>query len=402
LLVMLSALRNISFAYHIFLIFLSLILLILGLKNNTFKFGYIASIFYLFLFATVLIIAWSGIYMQTWDFLPGVPRVLMALFISTLVYLMVESEDHFKLIYRLLMICYVLAAFSIIYQIVFGQISWFATQFVRANLDRYASILGSLTIYGSVVGYGLIMLYSPYLVKKNLILKLFFFFSLICAAVFSLTKAGIVMVALSAFVYLCYDFKSVLKRFRFINFVTLVLIIGVLFSVLMQISEFREYYNVIVTQTIGGSSFLSDGTGVKMDSDSVSLDHIKKRLFHFTSEMMKYYGGNVIFAGVGLQGGAGTLGITNNGVHYISAHNGLGDLFFIGGIFYLILFLLLFVSTQLVFLKNKNDLLCRLLFMLNTLFFANLLVASGAVFHPAISLPFWISTVYANFKNNAK
>jgi hypothetical protein len=401
MLVMLSAFRNISFLYHVVFISLAVIALFKGLKDGSFQVGYIASVFYLFVFATVLVIGWSGIYMQSWNFLPGVPRILLVLFITILMYLLVKTEKQLKLIYRLILLCYVIAALSIIYQIIFGPISWFAPQFVRANLDRYSSILGSLTIFGSVVGYGLLMLYSNYLIQKKLVLKMLLFFILFSAAVFSLTKAGVVMVGISFVVFLIYDFKSILKRFRFINLIFFISVVTILFALLMQIHEFKEYYNVIVTQTIGGSSFLSDGTGVKMDSDSVSYDHIKKRLFHFTSEMFKFYGPNVVYSGVGLQGGAGTLGITNNGVHYISAHNALGDLFFIGGVFYLILFLVLFCSTQIVFLKQKDDLLCRLLFMLNILFFANLLAASGSVFHPAISLPFWISTVYANIKNNS-
>jgi len=38
--------------------------------------------------------------------------------------------------------------------------------------------------------------------------------------------------------------------------------------------------------------------------------------------------------------------------------------------------------------------------MLNLLFFANMMVASGSVFHPAISINFWLSIVYASMINN--
>ena len=319
--------------------------------------------------------------------------------IFTLLALLLVSEKDFKLFYKLILFCYIVAAISVIYQILFDAISWFAPQFVRAGLDRYASMLGSLTIYGSIVGYGLIMLYSEALIPKKLVFKIILGLILISAAVFSLTKSGVVMVFLSFIVYSLYDFRSILKRASLKGLFLLILIFTVMFTLLMQINEFREYYNVIVTQTIGGSSFLSDGTNVMMDSDKVSIEHINKRLFHFTSEMLKYYGDSVYFIGVGLQGGAGTLGITNNGAHYISAHNAIGDLFFIGGAPYLFLFLLLYGSTQLVFLRNNNDILCRLFFMLNILFFANLLAASGSAFHPAISLPFWISIVYASIKS---
>jgi hypothetical protein len=37
--------------------------------------------------------------------------------------------------------------------------------------------------------------------------------------------------------------------------------------------------------------------------------------------------------------------------------------------------------------------------MMNLLYFANLLIASGSVFHPSISAPFWISMAYVIFEN---
>jgi len=399
-LILLSALRNISQIYYLTIICLTAILLIYAFINHSFRTGFIASIFYIFLLYSALLVTWSAIYMQSLDFIPGIPRLFMVL-IFTLLALLLVSEKDFKLFYKLILFCYIVAAISVIYQILFDAISWFAPQFVRAGLDRYASMLGSLTIYGSIVGYGLIMLYSEALIPKKLVFKIILGLILISAAVFSLTKSGVVMVFLSFIVYSLYDFRSILKRASLKGLFLLILIFTVMFTLLMQINEFREYYNVIVTQTIGGSSFLSDGTNVMMDSDKVSIEHINKRLFHFTSEMLKYYGDSVYFIGVGLQGGAGTLGITNNGAHYISAHNAIGDLFFIGGAPYLFLFLLLYGSTQLVFLRNNNDILCRLFFMLNILFFANLLAASGSAFHPAISLPFWISIVYASIKSKS-
>jgi len=316
------------------------------------------------------------------------------------VFIFVKKEEHFKTILKIFLFCYVLAALSVIYQIIYGQISWFAAQFVRAHLDRYASILGSLTIYGSIVGYGLIMVYSPLLVEKKLLIKIMLFFTLLSGAFFSLSKSGIVMIGLSFLVYLLFDFRSILQRMNFKSLFYLILFLIIAALILIQIEEYRIYYNAIVTQTIGAKSILSSGTGVYMDSPSVSLESIGKRLFHWSSEMLKEYGNMVYITGVGLQGGAGTLGITDNGTHYISAHNAFGDLFFIGGLPYLLIFLILFFSTQCVLFADKDDQIGRLFFMLNILLMANAFVASGSFFHPAISLPFWISIVYANSKNS--
>ena len=260
--------------------------------------------------------------------------------------------------------------------------------------------MGSLTIFGSVVGYGLIMVYSSLLGENKILLKVFLFFILISGAFYCLSKAAVTMVALSVPVYLLFDFRSIIQRSNLKTIIILTSILAIVFILLMQIESYTQYYNAIVTQTIGTKSILSTGTGVYMDSPSVSLESIGKRLFHWSSEMLKEYGNMVYITGVGLQGGAGTLGITDNGTHYISAHNALGDLFFIGGLPYLLIFFILFFSTQCVLFADKDDQIGRLFFMLNILLMANAFVASGSFFHPAISLPFWVSIVYANSKNS--
>jgi hypothetical protein len=400
ILLLLSSLRNISSIYHFFVVLSFGVLFTRVIISYSIASGFIASIFYIFFFYSMWLVCWSAIYMQSLAFLPGIPRLFLVLVFSFLVFILVKKEEHFKVMLKIFLFCYVLAALSVIYQIIYGEISWFADGFVRARLDRYASILGSLTIYGSIVGYGLIMVYSTALVEKKLLLKILLFFILLSGAFFSLAKSGIVMIGLSIIIYLVFDFKSIIQRTSFKSLFYLISFLTIATLILLQSEEFRTYYNAIVTQTIGSKSILSSGTGVLMDSPSVSIESITKRLFHWSSEMLKEYGNIAYITGVGLQGGAGTLGITDNGVDFISAHNALGDLFFIGGLPYLLIFLILFFSTQLVLFVDKNDQIGRLFFMLNMLLMANAFVASGSFFHPAISLPFWISIVYANSKNS--
>ena len=116
--------------------------------------------------------------------------------------------------------------------------------------------------------------------------------------------------------------------------------------------------------------------------------------------MIEEYGNIVYFFGVGLQGGAGTLGIIGPDGHYGSAHNSFGDLFFMGGIPYFLIFINLYFTVQYKLYNNrKKNNVSLLLFMLNILFLANLMV-SGAIFQPAISILFWISVVYSGLQNN--
>jgi hypothetical protein len=399
-LLLLSAFRNLTVIYYVLVVLSFGILLPSVVKNNSLPLGFIALVFYMFFFYSIWLIFWSAFYMESLDFMPGLPRMFSVLVFALYVFIITRNEKYFKTMLRIFLFCYVIAALSVIYQIIFGHVSWFAAQFVRARLDRYPSILGSLTVYGSIVGYGLAMVYSSLLIKKKLLLKIILCIILLSGAFFSLAKSGIVMVALSTAVYLLFDFKSIMQRANLKSVFFLMSIVIIITILLMQIDKYTQYYNAIVTQTIGTSSILSTGTGVYIDSPSVSFESISKRLFHWTSEMLKEYGNIVYFTGVGLQGGAGTLGITNNGVHYISAHNAIGDIFFIGGIPYLLMFLVLYFSTQLVLFRNRSDQICRLFFILNILFLANCMVASGSIYHPAISLPFWVSIVYANLKKN--
>ena len=87
---------------------------------------------------------------------------------------------------------------------------------------------------------------------------------------------------------------------------------------------------------------------------------------------------------------------------YAMAHNAFGDLFFMGGLPYLFIFLLLYGFTQYTHFNNRDNLISKLFFMLNILFLVNMAIASGTVFQPSISAPFWLSVVYANIINNKK
>ena len=77
-----------------------------------------------------------------------------------------------------------------------------------------------------------------------------------------------------------------------------------------------------------------------------------------------------------------------------SPHSGIGDLFFMGGPIYLLIFFYLYFRTQILLYKNRNVELSNTLFMCNILFFINMIFVSGALFQPSISIVFWISIAY--------
>ena len=395
-LLLLSAFRNLTPSYYLILLGV-VFLLSLKLFQTPIKVSSLHSIFYIFIAYTILIIFWSGLYMQSWLFLPGVPRVLIMPILTLFIISVVKTDEQVITLIRLILFCYVVASFTIIYQIIYGPIPWFADFFYRAGLDRYASILGSLTIYGSIVGYGLLLTYSDTNIVKNSLLKIILVVILSAGAFFSLTKSGIVMIALSLAIYILFNFNknhlSVKKISLFIITITIII------ALLITIPEFKMYYDVVVTQTIGGSSIFSDGSNVLIDSAPINFEHIFKRLFMTPYHMYLEYGNIALLIGVGLQGAAGTLGVIGPDGHYLSAHNSFGDLIFMGGVLYFLIFLIMYFMVQFKLFKYRNEnKLSLLLFMTNILFLANLLI-SGSIFQPSVSILFWISFAYSTLVN---
>jgi ABC-type multidrug transport system fused ATPase/permease subunit len=94
--------------------------------------------------------------------------------------------------------------------------------------------------------------------------------------------------------------------------------------------------------------------------------------------------------GVGLMGAGGGLGLPQ----YPQAHSTLWDIFFMGGLGYLIIFLLLFIST-IKRLKLINSDISKFLIIANYIFFINLFSATAAIYQPVLSFTFWMSVLYA-------
>jgi hypothetical protein len=397
-LVLLSALRNISSLYYVVIILFTLYFF--ATRRPSFpKTGFHVNLFYLFTIFTLLMITWSGLYMQSLEFLPGIPRALLMIILTLILFMNIKYEDQVVDIIKVLLACYVVAALTIIYQIYFGQISWFVQSAGRAGLTRYPSILGSLTIYGSVVGYPLLILVSNLkIIRKSSVIVLMLLVVL-GAGFFSLSKTGIMMIVISVILFFVADRKyAVAKIFNLKMFATAFLVMIVIAILFSNIQVLQSYYNASVTHTFGAKTIFADSSSVLVDSPKVSIDHIVKRLSNWVIGMINSYGNIVYFTGVGLQGGGGTMGLSA----YPMAHNAFGDLFFMGGIPYLFVFLLLYIFTQYTHFMNRVNLTSKLFFMLNILFLVNMAIASGSVFQPSISAPFWLSVVYANIVNNKK
>ena len=398
-LVLFTALRNISALYYVIIILLTLFFIVTK-RSGFLKTGFHANLFYFFTMYTLLMISWSGLYMQSLEFLPGIPRALLMIIVTLVLFSNIKHESQVIGVIKVLLACYVIAALSIIYQIFFGGVSWFVQPVSRAGMLRYSSILGSLTIYGSIIGYPLLMLYSRLQVIRRVAVTILLIV-IVSAGFLSLSKTGVMMMLIAAVLFFVMDRGYAVSKIFSFKILTFALLAMIVMAVLFYndgAPVLQNYYNAAVTHTFGPDIMFADSSSVVVDSPKVSIDHIMQRLFSWTLDMIDLYGDIVYFTGVGLQGGGGTMGMDA----YAMAHNAFGDLFFMGGMPYLFIFLLLYIFTQYTHFINRVNLTSKLFFMLNILFLVNMAIASGSVFQPSISAPFWLSVVYANIVNNKK
>jgi len=320
----------------------------------------------------------------------GIPRLLIMPITSFILYCILRKEADYLFIIKIILLCYLFAALTIIYQLNYGPILWFADAHSRGGYVRYASIIGSLTVFGSVAGVAISLIFNSNIVKYFTI-KIFYLILIFAATIISLTKTGLVMIMLAFLIFLF--FSSIRGIREFFYSILLVIFFGAFIAVILSNNDyFINYLNTVINFTFGNNwLFLDTEKSLINDTPNINIDLIIERLTKYSINSIKYYGDNVFIFGVGVWGGGGVLGYPNEP----SAHNGIVDLIIVGGPIYLILFLSIFIRIQFFFILSFTKyLLSQLFFICNIIFFVNMLFISGSLFQPAISILFWISIPY--------
>ena len=197
-LVLLTPLRNISLLYFFVISFSIFYFFIKNFRNITI-FNRELVIFYAFLYYSFFVVFISFLYLY-FEFIPpfqGIPRLLLLPLISYILIYEITSEKQFRYILIICLIAYMIGSFSIIFQFIFfGPIDWLAYPSTRGGYPRYASVLGSLTVFGSVTGYALILICNNKLIKSNFI-KIAFLTILVMGTVMSMSRVSIFFLLLS-------------------------------------------------------------------------------------------------------------------------------------------------------------------------------------------------------------
>ena len=141
-----------------------------------------------------------------------------------------------------------------------------------------------------------------------------------------------------------------------------------------------SHINDIVNHTIS-MNLLQSNDG----ADSFSF-----RLYGGAMNMMNEYGWQMVLYGKGFVGAGATMGIEGG-----QAHNTFWDLVFMGGIIYLLSFLILITIIMLRLYKIKSK-YSKLLLIANIIFIINGLQGSILFFQPVTSFIFWVSLVYVS------
>lgn len=265
-----------------------------------------------------------------------------------------------------------LGALSLYYQIAFGPVAWFADASSRSGVTRYATLLGSLTIFGTAAPFALLCLARyvkpavPFAVGAVL---------LGVAAMFSLQKAAIAGMAIAA------PFIVLLARPRGLFLTVGLSLIGGMTAIQLVPPQYLPYLEAGIRYVL------------REQSDDFSImESIVDRLVMLPGKVVDFVGWDSLIAGAGLRGAGGVFGFDDLPM----AHNGLVDYVAVGGVLFFAygtwvcarvawfgISLPWMVRRQLM---SRDDAL--FLGGMALLYLANLPFASGVQFHPNISWVF--------------
>ena len=392
-LTLLTAFRNLSPAYYLLLGAGIAFYMIPILKNEKFfKFNKEFLPLYIFIYYTLFVAVWSFFYLMSLEPLAALPRLLLMPMIAFVFLYFLKDKTDYILMLKVILFCFTLGSASIVFQFFFGEVPWFASSATRGSLVRYSSILGSLTVFGTIVGFQFLLIFSPSEIIKSFVLRSILFLILLLGVALSLQKTSVFILFISFFILMIFNLWINGPRIK-LNHLLMGITTLSLLPVLIAIDPtFQNYVSTLLTASTGLdiSSFSSSLVEVRNVSEStISTYEIWMRLIGFASVVYEYYGNFIWFIGIGVKGGAGVMGLEG-----ISSHNGLADLLVMGGPIYLIIFLYIYFFIQKSLYKDLNSSLDATFFVSNLIFLIIAIPTAGAVFQPSVSILFWLSAAY--------
>lgn len=336
-----------------------------------------------FIAYSVYVAVLSVWYLGRTDIGNSLARLLVAPLMAAVLYPFIRTDAAGWRLTRLYLLVFAIAVATYLYQFAAGPISWFnAPGAPRGGLSRFATNLGSLTIYGTSVGVAFLFVFGS---RMNLCLKTGLTAFLLAGCAFSMQKAAFVNVGLAAFAGMW--LSGWRARLKGMSVVLVAVILLMASGTTLLGPNLIRYVDALSVNTVGVSVFGSD---VRKD-DAISSKRITERVYGMVmNEILIDHDPVMAFTtGIGVIGAGGGMGM-----EAAQAHNSLWDLILMGGVGYLGVFLLLFVRVQYL-LWRYGGRFARVLFAANFIFLINATASSVHMFHPITSFPFWLSLTVA-------
>lgn len=274
-----------------------------------------------------------------------------------------------------------LAAISIFFQIVFGAIPWFAEASERAGTTRFASLAGSLTAFGSIVGPACFLAWMSIRSRPA---KYAFVVMLFVASLLSLQKAAILGALLGVLLGVASDRgRAGLLTLAKAGAGLAVLGLAFAFVVINWLpADLQDSLALFVRGALG-----EGGSG-----DVSIARSIEQRFVDMPLGSIEFFGPMVMLTGAGVFGASGALGYP----HLPMMHNLPGEILIVGGLPVFLVFAatsIVAVARSLRWLASRDpgDRRARVAAGVFLLSFVVGLNTGSLHFHPVIGLFYWFS-----------
>lgn len=281
-----------------------------------------------------------------------------------------------------------LAVLSLLYQILFGKISFFADSSMRNGSIRYSSLMGSLTTFGTCGAICVAMLVFSNNTLFKLNTKTILIILNVLGLCLTLQKAAIINLVVICFMFVLLS-RIKINISSIVKFFIMAAAMFFVFYIVYNYTPLGEYISTSLNYTLGKGNDTEDDLMSRLWSTP---------MFVYNKNDMNILS---IFIGIGFGALSGTMGLLKHPM----SHNNYFDLLFSGGIINLIIvvFLLLKTITS-VLKKGKNSWTNwdRIYISSITLILINMLIGAGTFYHPFMAVLFSIMAFSYNAVKDIK
>lgn len=386
--------RNINLYIYIFILFTSYFLLYSiflteykgSIKENRIlinirEFMFLVTLIYIPIIS-VFNLTGSEYFLAISRYLITLPIIIIFLIIKNF------SQEFIIRFLKLFVIFMVFSSFSIIYQIQFGAIDFFAEKSMREGVTRYASLAGSLTAFGTLGNIAILILLFDNKKLFGVMIKNLFLITIIAGLFLSLQKAAVINLLLCMICYFIFNINiSLLKKIIYLIFLAIITSIS---YKLIEGSIYAKYVKGIINFTKADNKYGAEGD-------------LLNRFWDYPMKVLEFNDISLfqLISGIGFKGMGGIMGMPM----YPQSHNNFFDLLYSGGIFHIIFFfsliLPLFITYLInyIFYKKSNDFKILYLFIL-IIIIANMCIGAFSFYQPINGvLLFFILCTYKNLES---